>query len=43
MEDKDKEYIFRWGLSLQDLYSVALQFFKGNSFILLSALHSYVL
>ncbi|XP_065207757.1 Golgi resident protein GCP60 [Planococcus citri] len=28
MEDKDKEYIFRWGLSLQDLYSVALKFFK---------------
>lgn len=30
MEDRDKEYIFRWGLSLHDLYAVALKFFKGK-------------
>mgnify|MGYP003729713631 CR=1 FL=1 len=30
MEDGDKEYIFRWGLPLKDLYNVALKFYKGK-------------
>lgn len=30
MEDSDKEYIFRWGLPLKDLYDVALKFYKGK-------------
>ncbi|KAK7582626.1 hypothetical protein V9T40_014071 [Parthenolecanium corni] len=35
MADTDKEYIFRWGLPLKDLYDVALKFYKekGSSAI----------
>lgn len=30
MEDNDKDYIFRWGLPLKELYTVALKFYKGK-------------
>lgn len=29
MDEDDKEYIFRWGLPLNELYAVALNFYKG--------------
>lgn len=30
MEDTDKDYIFRWGLPLNELYNIALKFYKGK-------------